>query len=78
MGQNVIAFTFDENLQEVPVAPDQMASYIEVKTNELKSTKDANMQVKLMGEIGVFLRILRRLEEAEKYLSDPQYPQDCR
>ncbi|MGZ5279972.1 MAG: hypothetical protein ACXWC9_08520 [Pseudobdellovibrionaceae bacterium] len=51
-----LAFTFDENLQEVPVAPDQMAFYIKVKTNELKLTKDANMQVKLMGEIGVFLR----------------------
>lgn len=61
-------YIFDEQLQEVPTNPVEMSAFVASQIEELQRTEDNTKKVKLLGEIGVYLRILRRLDDAEKYL----------
>lgn len=62
-------FTFDQNLHEVAVDP----SLMEHKISELKkltTAADMTQRTRALGEMGVYLRILGRLEEAEEALDE--------
>lgn len=61
-------YIFDENLQEVPTNPQEMNTFVNYQLDQIKLTDNPLQQVKLLGEAGVYLRILRQLDEAEKYL----------
>ena len=61
-------FIFDEQLQEVPINPEEMNAFVTSLIEQLEHSEDVTKKVKLLGEIGVYLRILRKLDDAEKYL----------
>ena len=61
-------YTFDENLQEVPANPLNISAYVDFQIENLKVISSPIEQAKIMSEIGAYLRILRRLDQAEKYL----------
>jgi tetratricopeptide (TPR) repeat protein len=61
-------FTFDENLREVPADSESMAAYVEY----LRAMPAGNSEEKIMilGELGVYSRILGKLDEAELHLGE--------
>lgn len=61
-------FYFDDNLQEVANNPSDMELYVREQKLALNTAQDPVLRVKLLGEIGVYLRILRQLSEAQDYL----------
>jgi len=61
-------YTFDENLRELPVNPEDMYAYVSKQLQLYKLADNPLEQTKVLGEAGVYLRILRKLDEAEKYL----------
>lgn len=54
----------DERLRDIPCDPEGLKQYIGELTESLKSATEPKSQVKLLGEIGVHLRSLEKLEEA--------------
>lgn len=63
-----LSFKFDENLHEVPLDPKALKTHIEDLENLLKATVDKKAQVRILGEIGTYLRCLKELDLAEKTL----------
>ena len=62
-------FTFDENLREVPLDPAAM----EHKISDLKAAAESESmkeRAAALGEMGIYLRILNRLEEAEEAIDE--------
>lgn len=65
-----LSYYYDENLQEVLVAPNDVQKYIAKKIILAKTTQDPETQVHHLGEAGVYLRMLRRLDSAEEILNE--------
>src|SRR5438445_13350065 len=61
-------FYFDDSLQEVATNPSDMELYIHEQKIALSTAQSPIDRVKILGEIGVYLRILRQLSEAQDYL----------
>ncbi len=61
-------FYFDDNLQEVATNPSDMELYVHEQKIALSTAQNPVDRVKILGEIGVYLRILRQLSEAQDYL----------
>ncbi|MDG0817071.1 hypothetical protein [Bdellovibrio svalbardensis] len=61
-------FYFDDNLQEVATNPGDMERYVHEQKIALSTAQNPLDRVKILGEIGVYLRILRQLSEAQDYL----------
>lgn len=61
-------YHFDENLHEVADSPGDMEVYVHEKKIALSVIQNPLERVKTLGEIGVYLRILRQLDEARDYL----------
>lgn len=62
------AYTFDDNLHEVPVSVVEMQGAIDYLEDQLLHEQDAYNQMALMGQIGTYYRILRVLDRAEAYI----------
>lgn len=60
--------TFDENLREIPSDPKGLRQVIEELAQSLLITIDPKKRVSILGEMGVHLRSLDDLEEAERSL----------
>ncbi len=54
-------FYFDENLRDVPLRPEELSTHVEKLKSELESQENLKLQVRTMGEIGVYLRQLMQL-----------------
>lgn len=63
-----LGYTFDEQLQEVPTNPEEMNAFVASQIEQIQHAEDSTKKVKILGEIGVYLRILRKLDAAEIYL----------
>lgn len=61
-------FYFDDNLQEVATNPSDMEIYVHEQKIALSTVQNPLERVKILGEIAVYLRILRQLSEAQEYL----------
>lgn len=62
-------YYFDENLRDIPTHPEHLKEYIEKLNLDIKSKDSPKDQVRIMGDIGVYLRQLMQLNEAEQVLS---------
>lgn len=58
-------YTFDRNLQEVLTCPRDVEIHVEKSLIQLKTIFEPFARAKALGQVGVFLRQLRRLDEAE-------------
>jgi tetratricopeptide (TPR) repeat protein len=65
-----LKYTFDSNLQECLENFEDVNKHIRILLATLDSTANLAERAKILGEVGVFLRMLRRLDEAQKYLED--------
>lgn len=63
------SYYFDENLRDIPSYPEDLKKHIETLRLEISKKKSPLDQVRLMGEIGVYLRQLLQLNEAEFFLT---------
>ncbi|WP_245849971.1 tetratricopeptide repeat protein [Shouchella clausii] len=62
-------FYFDENLREVPLSKAEMMKGIEFLKKQIPIFQnDKNEIAKIYGLMGVYLRIVKELEESKKYL----------
>lgn len=61
---------FDENLRDNPKDPDGLRHYCLELEQTLKLTTDPLKRTRLLGELGVHLRTLGELDQAEKSLRD--------
>lgn len=66
---NQADYYFDENLRDIPTHPEQLKKYVEKLNLDIKSKDSPKDQVRIMGEMGVYLRQLMQLDEAEQILS---------
>lgn len=60
--------SFDENLRDIPLDPIGLRSFIGELRQALVKTNEPKKRVSFLGQIGVHLRSLGDLEEAQKYL----------
>jgi len=65
-----INFTFDQNLHEVPDAPQEFKAYLFKKVSELETIEDPFGRASHLSQIGALFRIIRRLDEAESFLKE--------
>jgi tetratricopeptide (TPR) repeat protein len=65
-----IDYTFDKNLREVPSNLQALYAHVRTLKDSLVSTLDTKDRVSLLGELGVWLRILGELQEAESVLKE--------
>lgn len=64
-----LAFTFDEVLREVPISIDKMINGIEyLKKQGTKLEHNDEELAKIYRWIGVYSRVIHRLDESKKYL----------
>lgn len=61
-------FSIDENLRDQPEDPDRLQQHVMEMIHSLESIQEPEKRVDVLGEIGVFLRTLGELDEAEFYL----------
>lgn len=61
-------YHFDENLHEVADNPSDMDLYVHERKSALNTVQNPLERVRILGEIGTYLRILRHLDEARDYL----------
>lgn len=61
-------YTFDDNLQEVPVAPDDMRRAVSALEAQVAQEQDLYERMKLWGTLGTYCRLLRHLGQAEIYI----------
>lgn len=61
-------FTFNEKLREVPCSSKAMLKYVEELRVASISDQSLPSKAKLLGEMGVYLRILGKLDDAEACL----------
>ena len=69
LNSNQVDYYFDENLRDIPTHPEQLKKYVEKLKLDIKSKDSPKDQVRIMGEMGVYLRQLMQLNEAEQILS---------
>jgi len=65
-----LSFYFDHNLREIPDSPDEMSMAVDHWIRQLGSITDHKKKLTWMGQLGVYCRILRRLDLAENYLKE--------
>lgn len=58
------AYHFDENLRDVPDCSNTLQKYVEILQQKYKHLKNPIDQIRAMGELGVYLRQLMKLNEA--------------
>ena len=66
---NLTIFT-DENLKDGFVAPVDAARFVQAEKAKLANIEDPTEKVRIKGTIGVYCRLLGRLDEAESYLTE--------
>ncbi len=64
-----LTFQFDENLREVASDINLLRLEVESLKNQLTSTSDSAKKISLLGQLGVYLRIDGKLNEAERSLN---------
>ncbi|WP_413291181.1 tetratricopeptide repeat protein [Bdellovibrio sp. HCB337] len=62
-----LSYHFDESLHEIPNNATDMDLYVHEMKTALTTVQDPIERVKTLGQIGVYLRIMRELEEAQDY-----------
>lgn len=62
------AYYFDENLRDIPTHPNTLLEHIEKLQLEYKTLKNPIDQVRTLGELGVYLRQLMKLDESKNTL----------
>lgn len=65
-----LKYTFDSNLQENLENPEDVNEHIQRLLSSLPLTSDFTERAKILGNVGAFLRMLKRLDEAQKYLEE--------
>ena len=65
-----LRYTFDENLQEVLENPKDAHQHVQTLLNQANTAENPLERSKNLGLAGVFLRMLRKLEEAQMYLEE--------
>jgi tetratricopeptide (TPR) repeat protein len=63
-------YSFNTDLREVPENKEQMLAYVCASKNKLESTREPSERVKILGEMGSYLRILENLDQAEEFLNE--------
>lgn len=61
-------FRCDENLRDIPGDANYLREYVEHLKLSFESTSTPKEQVRLLGEIGVYLRSLQELDQAQQIL----------
>lgn len=61
-------FIFDQNLREIPKDPNGLMDHVENLKTVVLSLENPGERSAILGEIGLYLRILGELDEAEFYL----------
>ncbi len=64
-----VPYYFDENLRDIPLNPENLKTHVEDLWGKFKQQNSPTEQVRTLGEIGVYLRQLNELNEAENILS---------
>lgn len=67
---NNLSFYFSEDLREIPESISDWNNYIESLKVKLSTTQDEVERMSLLGEIGSYLRVINRLDEAKNYLEE--------
>lgn len=62
-------FIFNNDLKEVPLDPLGLKQYVENLKISIEN-KSIDQKISALGEIGVWLRILNELDQAEKYINE--------
>lgn len=62
------AYHFDEDLRDVPTYPSDLLKHVEKLQQEYKFLKNPTDQIRVLGELGVYLRQLMKLDESERIL----------
>jgi tetratricopeptide (TPR) repeat protein len=68
--KKMFAFTFDENLQDIPKDPEQCRKIVDSLKDQLKLVQEPTEKVKVLCDLGSGLRLLRDLENAKNYLKE--------
>ncbi len=64
-------FTFDEQLRELPENEEEMHKGVQFLKQQLQNTNiTIKQKAKYMGNIGAYLRVLRKYEEGKQYLTE--------
>lgn len=62
-----LSYHFDDNLHEIPNNTSDMDLYVHEMKSALSTVQDPVERVKTLGQIGVYLRMLRELEDSRDY-----------
>lgn len=63
-----VNYTFDDNLREVPVAPQEMQCAIFALETQVFAEQDLYERMKLYGLLGTYCRIMGHLSQAETHI----------
>lgn len=67
---NNLSFYFSEGLREIPESISDWNNHIESLKVKLSTTQDEIERMSLLGELGSYLRVINRLDEAKDYLEE--------
>lgn len=65
-----VSYYFDTDLREHPESPEEMAAAVSFLQERLAHESDTYERMKISGWLGVYCRILNRLDEAEFHLNN--------
>lgn len=64
-----LSYKYDDNLREVPNAPHDLAAAVQFLEESVRDEPDLYERMKMLGRLGVYCRILNRLDSAERYIN---------
>lgn len=70
MNKYNLDYDFDDELREVPENPEDVLNYVLEEKEKLKTVTDPKDRVGILGRIGSFTRMLKKLDDAEAFLGE--------